>query len=113
MINLDNKENIRDLKNGLEITKKFDPVLYDLKKLKNIPGLIEEEVLEFYPELVKKNEKGDIIGINYIQIISILISAIKEMDSEMNLMRKNIKQLQNKSLTTADSDLSFLNIFKK
>lgn len=113
MSTLETKENIRDLKNSLNLIKKFDPVLYDSKNQKNIPGLIAEEVLEFYPELVKKNEKNEIIGINYIQIISILISAIKEMDSEMNQIKRNLQSLNNKSTNTLDSELSFLNIFKK
>jgi len=118
MTSMNDKENVRDLLNALDLIKKFEPVIYDIrenrsKSQKNVPGLLAEEVLEFYPELVKKSEKGDIIGINYIQIISILIAAVKEMDIKMNQMKNRINRLETKENKINDSDLSFLNIFKK
>lgn len=119
MYRIESKENIKSLKDGLKITNKFNPVLYDMaenfaKNEKNIPGLLAEDVLKFYPELVKLNEKGDIVGINYIKIIPLLISAIKELDYNLKDAHKKIKELElNTNKNTSDSELSFLNIFKK
>ena len=87
---LETKENIKSLKNGLELTRKFNPITYDttdslFKNQKNLPGLIAEDVLQFYPEIVKLNEKKEIIGINYIKIIPLLLSAIKELDNSLKI----------------------------
>lgn len=117
---IDVKENIRPLRNGLEVNRKFNPVVYDFKEKfsktgeKNVTGLIAEEVIEFYPELVKQDENNKIIGINYTKIISILISAVQELEEQNKRMEKRVNELENKMKTqTVDSDLSFLSLFKK
>lgn len=116
----DSKKNIRALKNGLALNRNFNPVVYDTKQEHsktsefNIPGLIPEEVIQFYPELVKTNEKGDIIGVNYTKIITILISAIQELDNENKLVKERLYNIEKKlNSSSPDSDVSFLNIFRK
>jgi hypothetical protein len=112
-------QNVKSLKNGLKLTDKFNPIVYDTtnnydKIEKNIPGLLAEDVIEFYPELVKLNERGDIVSVNYIKIIPLLISAIKELNFNLKLAHNKIKELESKTIkNTSDSELSFLNIFKK
>ena len=76
MKNFENIENVKPLKNGLRLINEFNPIIYDTiinqdKKEKNIPGLLAEDVIKFYPELVKMNERGDIVSVNYIKIIVI------------------------------------------
>tara|TARA_Y100000813_G_C23887071_1_gene223081 strand:- start:3 stop:527 length:525 start_codon:yes stop_codon:yes gene_type:complete len=117
---IDVKENIRPLDYGLKINKKFNPVVYDFKEKfskngeKNVPGLIAEEVIEFYPELVKKDESNNIVGINYTKIISILISAVQELEEQNVKMENRISELEKKTDNNSNSsELSFLSLFKK
>jgi len=83
---LDSKENIKKLNNGLDVVLKLNPVVFDSKDhegIKNIPGLVAEEVNEIYPELVKKDEENNIVGINYTKLIPILISSIQELEKKL------------------------------
>lgn len=54
-------------------------------------GLLSEEVMQIFPDLVQ-NDKEGIISINYIEIIPLLINAIKELDYELQEL-KGFKEL--------------------
>jgi len=71
------------------------PVEYNLKietnkKLHN--GLIAQEVERFFPELVEQGSLGH-KHVNYIEMISIIISQMKNMQTELNCLKEQIFQL--------------------
>ena len=78
------KENVRSLE---EVSDKFDrlrPVRYNAKKgygdtSKEVIGLIAEELKEIFPEYVTHNWKGEVTGICYDQIVSVLIKEIQAL----------------------------------
>jgi len=71
------------------------PVEYNLKidpnkKLHN--GLIAQEVELFFPELVEQGSLG-YKQVNYVELISIIISQMKNMQTELDCLKEQICQL--------------------
>lgn len=71
------------------------PVEYNLKidsnkKLHN--GLIAQEVELLFPELVEQGSHG-YKQVNYVEMISIIISQMKNMQTEMDCLKEQICQL--------------------
>jgi hypothetical protein len=56
-------------------------------------GLSAQEVREVYPELVKESNQGH-LTVDYLSMVPILIEAIKEQDAEIELLKKQLKELQ-------------------
>ena len=86
------KENVRTLKNSLTSIKKLRGVTYDRKdksKLNDI-GLIAEEVIEVFPQLVSKNEKNEVTSLQYSRIVAVLIEAVKELSAEVDELKRKI-----------------------
>ena len=98
------KENINTLENSLENILKLRGVSYYWKdkvkkgERKQI-GLIAQELEEVYPEFIinKKEENGEIIKtVNYSQIVSILIEALKEQQNEIEYIKENYSKKRSK-----------------
>ena len=51
-------------------------------------GLLAQELQELYPELVHQGQDG-YLGINYVEIIPLLIQSIQELKEELNTLREN------------------------
>ena len=71
------------------------PVEYNLKidsnkKLHN--GLIAQEVELFFPELVEQGSHG-YKQVNYVELISIIISQMKNMQTELDCLKEQICEL--------------------
>lgn len=49
-------------------------------------GLSAQELQEVYPDLVRKNQDG-ILGINYVELVPILIRSIQELKQELDEVR--------------------------
>lgn len=82
------KENIRTLPYGLQEVMRLRPVAYSWKSdasSKKI-GLIAQEVQQVIPEVVSD---GEYLGLNYGELVPVLINAIQEQE-------KNIRQLETK-----------------
>ena len=58
-------------------------------------GLIAQELQEIFPELVYENSNG-LLNVNYIEIIPILIEAIKEQQEEIDNLKKIINKKEHK-----------------
>ncbi len=69
--------------------------------------LLEQQVKEYYPELVYEDEKGT-MGIDYVSFIPLLIEAIKSQKASIDLLRYNIETLQRKSEQNTASEESSL-----
>ena len=62
-------------------------------------GLIAQELEEVYPEFIinKKEQNGEIIKtVNYSQIVSILIEALKEQQNEIEYIKENYSKKRSK-----------------
>ena len=90
------KENIKDFK-ALEIINKLCPKTFTwndkakelnpTKNDKNQYGLIAQELEEIVPELVHEMGSG-YKGVDYIQLIGILIQGIKEQQQQINYLKR-------------------------
>ena len=84
------KENIETIKYGLDKVLQMRGVTYD-KKDNGVTeiGVIAEEIYEVLPEVVLKNEEGDIDSVSYSRITAVLIEAIKDLKKEIEDLKAN------------------------
>jgi hypothetical protein len=84
------KDNIETVKYGLNKVLQMRGVTYTKKDtgLKEL-GLIAEEVYDILPDVVLKNEKGEVDSVSYGRITAVLIEAIKELKSEIEELKSN------------------------
>ena len=84
------KENIQTIENGIDSVLKMRGVTYTRKNsdFKEI-GVIAEEVNEILPEVVLKNEEGEIDSVSYGRITALLIEAIKDLKKEIEDLKGN------------------------
>jgi hypothetical protein len=88
------KTNIKNLKYGLSEVLKFRPVSYTWKSDANSKkiGLIAQEVQDVVPEVVTD---GEYLGMNYAELVPVLIKAIQEQQKlidELTVKVKNSEQ---------------------
>jgi hypothetical protein len=85
------KENVETIKYGLDKVLQMRGVTYDKKDngVKEM-GVIAEEIYEVLPEVVLKNEEGDIDSVSYGRITAVLIEAIKDLKKEIEDLKANI-----------------------
>lgn len=86
------KENVETIKYGLDKVLQMRGVTYDKKDngVKEM-GVIAEEVYDVLPEVVLKNEEGDIDSVSYGRIVGVLIEAIKEQQKQIEELKSLIK----------------------
>jgi hypothetical protein len=81
------KDNINEIVNGLSIVNNLRPVEFTWKETnKKAFGVIAQEIEQTLPEIVSTNDVG-IKTVSYDQIIPFLISAIKELQEEIKILR--------------------------
>ena len=91
------KDNIHPISSPLDKVKQLKPVTFDWKHSgKNDIGFIAEEVNEVLPNLIHYNEEGEIEGMNYSKITSLLVAAIQEQQSQIKEQQVQINELQTK-----------------
>jgi hypothetical protein len=76
----------------LELTPVEYKYIYDVDKKRHF-GLIAQEVENIFPQLVTTNHEG-FKNVNYIELIPILLSKIKDMNSEINNLKHDINELK-------------------
>jgi hypothetical protein len=83
------KENVNPIMSALEAIMQLTGVTYDRKdgSRTNEAGLIAEEVNKVLPNLVTKNEEGNPEGIQYTKLTAYLIECIKELKSEIDILK--------------------------
>ena len=84
------KENVETIKYGLDKVLQLRGVTYNKKDngVKEM-GVIAEEIYEVLPEVVLKNEQGEIDSVSYGRITAILIEAIKDLKKEIEDLKSN------------------------
>lgn len=89
------KENIRGLNNYSSKLYNLNPVLFDYKKEigggRDQFGLIAEEVNEYLPELVVRNDKNEIYTVAYQNLIPLLLNEIIHQKNRIDKLTKNFE----------------------
>jgi hypothetical protein len=89
------KENIQTLESNPILNLR--PVTFDWKETgASDIGLIAEEVNVHLPELVKKNEEGEVEGIKYSKLTSLLIDIVQKQQSQIESLQGEIKWIKNR-----------------
>ena len=87
------KKNIETLESG-DIIYNLRPVMFDWKTTGERDfGLIAEEVNEYLPELVKKNEEGEVEGIKYSKLTSLLIKVVQDQQIKISNLKNRLDNL--------------------
>ena len=82
------KENIEPIQNGLESILSLRGVTYDrLDNNEHESGLIAEWTEEVIPELVTRNDQGEVVGIKYTKLTAYLIEAVKSLKAEIDQLK--------------------------
>jgi hypothetical protein len=93
------KTNIQPLEPQLSRVTQLEPVTFDWIDKPNPKtniGLIADEVEKIYPEFVSKTEDGEIEGIEYSKLTTVLIQSIKELKEIVDKQQEQINALLNK-----------------
>jgi len=91
------KTNIRNLNYGLSAILRMRSVQYNWKDgadRANKMGFLAQELRNVIPEAVVGNEATETLAINYIELIPIMVNAIKEQQQQIDELRKEIKALK-------------------
>jgi Chaperone of endosialidase len=95
------KTNIEPLNYGLKEVMLMRPVRYNWKDNPlsgNKIGLIAQEVKKLVPEVVVGDETKESLGMNYAELVPVLINAVKEQQQQIDKIQEQIDSL-NKKIT--------------
>lgn len=96
------KENINELENILPALSKIRCISYDYNTTefahKNFPknrqlGVIAQDLQSTFPELVRNDQDGD-LQVNYTQLNTIALQAVKELSELLSASNKRIESLE-------------------
>ena len=88
------KENIETIDNGLEVVSSLRGVRYNkIGEEDRKVGVIAQEVEEVLPEVVKTDYEG-MKSVDYGKMVGVLIEAIKEQQSQIELLKVEIEELK-------------------
>jgi hypothetical protein len=86
------KENVLPITNPIETVQQLDGVTYDWKETgKNDIGFIAEEVEKVLPQLISKNDNGEVEGMNYGKMTALLVEVVKNQQTQIDELKKLIK----------------------
>lgn len=89
------KINVRPFFKGLETVQRLRPITFDWKAggIKDI-GFAAEEVEKVEPLLTTRNDRGEIEGVKYAQITTVLVNAVKEQQQIIEQQQRQIEALK-------------------
>jgi hypothetical protein len=90
------KEEIEPLENVLPKVLQLNGYTYYWKNHKDTAqqiGVLAQEVQKIYPQLVQADSKG-ILGVNYVQLVPVLLTAIKEQQKQIDELTKRIERIE-------------------
>lgn len=91
------KTNIQSLEYGVKELLQLRPVTYQWKKTNSGQrkiGLIAQEVKKLVPEVVIGDEKKENLGMNYAELVTVLINTIKEQQQQLKSLEKQLASLE-------------------
>jgi len=82
----------------LKEVMKLQPVSYDWKDNsgQHKIGLIAQEVKKIVPQVVSGDEQKENLGMNYAELVPVLINAIKEQQQQIDALKKELSDLKKK-----------------
>jgi len=89
------KTGVRNFVGGLEIVRRLRPIAFSWKDggMHDV-GFGAEEVERVEPLLTTRNDKGEIEGVKYGQITTVLVNAVKEQQQIIEQQQKQIEALK-------------------
>ena len=91
------KENIVPMESQLSKVLQLQPVEFDwISDKKHDIGFIADYVENVYPNLVAKNADGEIEGMNYTKLVSVIVKGMQEQQEQINSLYDEINKLKNK-----------------
>lgn len=89
------KENVQTYAGGLEIVRRLRPVTFNWKNGGTADvGFTAEEVEKTEPLLATRNEQGEIEGVKYAQITTVLVNSVNQQQTEIEAFQKQIAEQQ-------------------
>ena len=90
------KENINPITGALDAILNLVGVTYDRRdgSKKNEAGLIAEAVEQIIPNIVSKDKDGNAEGIYYSKLTAYLVEAIKDLKSQIDPLKEEIRKLK-------------------
>ena len=96
------KENIRTLESTVDKFSKLHPVRYTPKLVGGITepeireniGLIAEEVVELYPEVVTFDKEAQPAGLMYDRLVAVLIERVQSQQEIINKMAADLEMIK-------------------
>ena len=89
------KENIVPMKSQLSKVLQLEPVEFDwISDKKHDIGFIADYVEKVYPNLVAKNSDGEIEGMNYTKLVSVIVKGMQEQQEQINSLKDEINSLK-------------------
>ncbi len=87
------KENIYDMLSISDDIHKLRPVVFNYKKNEHKSmcyGLIAEEVQEVMPNIVVKNNEGQVETVKYLDLIPMLLNEVQKLRKELNQLKERL-----------------------
>jgi len=85
------KTNIQSLDSQIDKVGSLNPVTFEWKEDgREDVGLIAEQVNEIYPEFVGRNPAGEIQGVKYSKLVSVLIKSVQELKKEVETLKAQV-----------------------
>ena len=81
---------------GLKEILQLQPVRYNWKDEKltgDKIGLVAQQVQKIIPEVVTGDGDKEILGVNYSELIPVLIKSVKELKGKLEILRAQARQL--------------------
>jgi len=90
------KTNIQPLQSQLGKVVQLQPVSFDwTTNNKPSVGFVADEVANIYPELVARNDSGEVEGMDYSKMVAVLVASIKEQNEKIDSLQQEINNLKN------------------
>ncbi len=90
------KTGVQPFSRGLDIVRRLHPITFawkDNPAMRDI-GLGAEEVNAVEPLLATTNDKGEVEGVKYKQLTTVLVNAVNEQQAQIQTQQEQIKQLK-------------------
>jgi hypothetical protein len=89
------KTEVRPFTSGLDIVKRLRPITFTWRDGAMLDvGFGAEEVEKIEPLLATRNERGEIEGVKYAQLTTVLVNAVNEQQAQMEQYRKQLAAQQ-------------------
>lgn len=89
------KTNVNSFTGGLETVRRLRPVTFDWKSNNERDvGFVAEEIKEIEPLLATYNDKGEVEGVKYAQVTTVLVNAVNEQQKQIEDQKQTIERQQ-------------------